>query len=592
MHDTARPLRNCGPGWRKGDEMVEINDEELERRLKAIRLETSPDLDARVMELGMQPVPRSRRRVVTVVARLAVAAAAVCMVVVLAWWLLSRSEVMPSAYAQLMEVVENSQKAEWVHMRGKIEGQEYEAWYSQRPLQIFSKTAGQIVSIDPKTQSSYDSATGILTVQRTKLEVATQLETGGSLFDAMVKQIESAREQAGVEVTEEEQVLAGEPVKVFTIRYQTSEERYTVDPLAKRMVRFENLKRNGTLFAAYDIDYPDTGPADIYALGVPRGARIVDLSPPVAFNELNDKVEAARAGFAHTYYAVVYEVSVRDGFHTPFAVAVVYKKDGRYRVERYSVVKTPDAAESEQLWQKFKDGDVTSLESRLRSWQADEIEIEFYDAARVTTVRTDNEGNLRKHTEQAPPYSQLRLPVESNIWGQSASWVTNLLPYVGKTTRMLPPMETDDGALMGVEHVWQGYGTAIGIDSRPGKMTQHFSPKHDYVCEISEFEEDTQADWQEDKEWLKDVPAGAPHRDRYVHESRKVLEYAQTTQGRWYARIIRKETCYDRAGTGRFEVITLIHVDTERDIPDELFDPNSVTAEMFQAEEAQQPGSE
>jgi len=34
-----------------------------------------------------------------------------------------------------------------------------------------------------------------------------------------------------------------------------------------------------------------------------------------------------------------------------------------------------------------------------------------------------------------------------------------------------------------------------------------------------------------------------------------------------------------------------IHLDTERDIPDELFDPDSVTAEMFQAEKAQ-PGSE
>ena len=33
--------------------------------------------------------------------------------------------------------------------------------------------------------------------------------------------------------------------------------------------------------------------------------------------------------------------------------------------------------------------------------------------------------------------------------------------------------------------------------------------------------------------------------------------------------------------------IWIIHLDTERDIPDELLDPDSVTAEMFQAPKGQ-----
>jgi hypothetical protein len=126
----------------------------------------------------------------------------------------------------------------------------------------------------------------------------------------------------------------------------------------------------------------------------------------------------------------------------------------------------------------------------------------------------------------------------------------------------------------------------------PGRTVQYFNPSRDYVCEESEFEEDTEADWQEDKQWLKDVHATPEARERYVYESRKVLEYAQTADGQWYASKIRNEMCYDRSGAQRLEILTLIYVDTERAIPDELLDPDSVTAEMFQAEEAQQPGSE
>ena len=150
---------------------------------------------------------------------------------------------------------------------------------------------------------------------------------------------------------------------------------------------------------------------------------------------------------------------------------------------------------------------------------------------------------------------------------------------------MLPSKEGRWGMLLGVEHIWQGFSWAGQIYNTPGNDSQYFNPGRDYICEISEFEQDTEADWQEDKDWLKDVPADDRRRDQYSRESRQVLEYAQTPQGQWYARKTQKEICYSRSGAGRSKAITLIHLDTEREIPDELFDPDSITPDMFRTRE-------
>jgi len=95
---------------------------------------------------------------------------------------------------------------------------------------------------------------------------------------------------------------------------------------------------------------------------------------------------------------------------------------------------------------------------------------------------------------------------------------------------MLPSKEGPWGTLLGVEHIWQGYSWAGMISNTPGKSSQYFNPARDYVCEVSEFEEDTQAHWQEDKDWLKDVPADGAQTDSYHYESRNGR--GSGTQGR------------------------------------------------------------
>jgi len=517
-------------------------------------------------------------------AELAGTAAAACLVAIVIWWALSGQGSTRSVYADLAEVVQNSHKAERVHMRGTAFGEELEVWFSVQPLRGLTRIGQRVFAVDLQTQTAYDPDTRTIRIQPTD-EGAGQLAGVSDFFEATMQTINKAREGAGAKIAEQDQQVAGKALKVFTVTYEHGgQERFTVDPAARRVVRFESTKADGTPEAGYEIDYPHEAPADIYALGVPRDARVVDLSPPAGFKDLNRRVEAARDAFGPTYCATVYEASIRHGVHEFMGASVVYKKDGRYRIERYHVTGLEDGDESEQLWQRISEGDMAALEGWLKSRPVSEVE--FYDGSWQTTASLDEEGKLKKRRGSiGRPGVGWRFPVEMNVWGRPSILVTGLLPYVGRTTRMLPPREADSGTLVGVEHVWQGYSMYGQIQNEPGSSSQYFNPARDYVCEISEFEKDTQADWQEDKNWLKDVKGST--RDQYHSERHHVLEYAQTSTGQWYAKKIRKQVCYSRSGAGRFEVIALIYVDTTREIPDELFDPASVNSSaIFQPKSA------
>lgn len=92
---------------------------------------------------------------------------------------------------------------------------------------------------------------------------------------------------------------------------------------------------------------------------------------------------------------------------------------------------------------------------------------------------------------------------------------------------------------------------------------------------------------QEDKDWLKDLEVSRDVKDRRSSQTEEVLEYAQTPQGQWYAKRILR-TYEDNQGA-HSQSLKIIHLDTERDIPDEFLDPDSITPAMFRAREEPAP---
>lgn len=61
----------------------------------------------------------------------------------------------------------------------------------------------------------------------------------------------------------------------------------------------------GVAATTFRFDYPDEGPADVYALGVPRDAELVDRVPKGDLARVIQGVEASRERFPTSYYAIV-----------------------------------------------------------------------------------------------------------------------------------------------------------------------------------------------------------------------------------------------------------------------------------------------
>ena len=99
--------------------------------------------------------------------------------------------------------------------------------------------------------------------------------------------------------------------------------RFRIDPATKRphSVVFQSREGQGTTL----FDYPDHGPADIYELGVPRTAKLVDRTPGEDLNRVLAGLKAGRLRF-DDYQAIM---DMGDGMN----IKRVWRKGRKWRVE-------------------------------------------------------------------------------------------------------------------------------------------------------------------------------------------------------------------------------------------------------------------
>ena len=105
---------------------------------------------------------------------------------------------------------------------------------------------------------------------------------------------------------------------------KTATATVRVDPERKLPVFLQLSAAGETL--RYDFDYPAEGPADIYALGVPRESRVDDQLPSLETSRIARVVEAGRKDL-DGYFAVVYEYLTQ--------ARLVWRKGDKWRVELY-----------------------------------------------------------------------------------------------------------------------------------------------------------------------------------------------------------------------------------------------------------------
>jgi hypothetical protein len=277
------------------------------------------------------------------------------------------------------------------------------------------------------------------------------------------------------------------------------------------------------------VDYPAKGPEDIYAVGVPRDAKIVDKTPSTEVLALVDKIE--RAAEAEPKQMCEYSVELSEKFRQPYppwfgvSVEVRYVKGDFVRRHRYRGIPTKGNEQWLTELQAFReailDGGLKALEAWLAERKPVQILFANTTAGGTTIFALDATGTLERTELSMPPIVTQELARPRR---------RPLLPLGGVTE-------------LASESTGQ-WGKLVGF----GGM--YFNPQRDYLCEKQGAEGD----------------------------GTRVLEYAKTDGGRWYAKLERESTY-----NGRDTTLVINFRDDNRLIEPEKFDETRITSQDLSA---------
>ncbi|HUW20609.1 MAG TPA: hypothetical protein VMW16_15030 [Sedimentisphaerales bacterium] len=515
------------------------------------------------------------------------AAAAIVIAVISGLRFVGGPGIVPSAYAELMQAIENSATGEWIHLstieyeghkdngewtwlESETETWDREKWYSFRPFRTYyvratGETTTEIGLINhaDRRAHSYNPKTNTLTIG---YENAPDPAEGGGA-EEFLKVVLAANTNS--DVIKKAETIEGKDVTVLYDGADHDQCRWVVDPEANRIVQFQKV--------AYDDEkgrmtltiweYPDSGPADIYALGVSRDANVVDLSPPRAILDLVNNATAAEASFPQTFFAIecrllesfdgpvprerhpdgympfqagtrLYDANVQD---TPAVViTVTYRKNYNARRDVYPLwisEYTDPGDYREQLAQLLETIQFDSAES-LEAWTQNRLPsqvIILEQPALQHVFQCEAGGTLKSQCVHYDPRDRAAL-LNVNFWRPP-----NNRYDLDHHCEGLEPQSGPWGELM---------GAAMGDE----KFQCYFNPARDYICER-----------------VYCAPTAAYCQKEWASYAKNVLEYAKTSSGRWYPK--RTHMSWEKES-----YLCVCFVDDRREIDDQLFDKDAVSA--------------
>lgn len=504
----------------------------------------------RALAVGGQGGPRRPRRWTWVIRAMAIGIAA-GVVIAVAGLLLFRDRPVRVDYAELARAIQASGSAPWMHF---VESGGREHWVSFRPYRSFTRSGQGIRAADraANRQFEYEPLRKSLTIRLMGLPSGRDMEAFASVAAFWQRRLGDF-DESGAEVMRETGRVDGRAATLYTVTRKDwparARVRFFADPATGRVIGGEGAAP-GVPGPRVIVDYPESGPADVYTLGVPRDAVVIDRRPPPDAMRIVTAVEAAAKAQPRTFYQVSCEIIEKFASENPpenaISVEVFRGKDGRFRRDFYRIP-WPRPADAEAAAEYLKNlrtlvpiGSLKGLETWLEPRKP--YRIAFADGETGAVVVFSLEGaRLRRRDENHPFVAALpRRPC-------------------------YPLMALDDvtQVLRGVPGAW---GPLVGIENRtpPSLATRWlFNPARDYICERIE--------------WRQGAAESAP-----ATSFAEVLEYRKTPGGAWFPTRMRRV-----AYGGREETLVVTYRDDRRPIDDPTLDPVRVTADTLSADETQ-----
>jgi hypothetical protein len=296
-------------------------------------------------------------------------------------------------------------------------------------------------------------------------------------------------------------------------------------------------------------DYPEHGPADIYALGVPRSARLEDRVPQGDLARVIDGVNRSREKFPKTYLAIV----TKD-FGTGYLPApqFFWRKGDRWRREyRLPVAHTPEERKAIKAL-KFPPAGTDMVawwKATTRGWRVQPVEV--------------CDGNaIYAHVSKTSEPEWKKIHRGAGFVGE----VQSLLPERRGYPHISTSSETMTFELEKAPKAGPSGAVLLTFRSTAPKGRPTSGYVAQYWIDPAKSHLAVRQVWT----WM-DPETGKPKRpgDVWVVDGA-----AQAPNGIWYPTVVRRKGTVDQDGKGTFvDEIWTYSVDFQAEIPDDMFRP-------------------
>ncbi|MBC8355221.1 MAG: hypothetical protein H8E66_24870 [Planctomycetes bacterium] len=515
----------------------------------------------------------------------ATATVAIVLTAIVAWSLRPRTSFADVATAAL--------KLPWIHVTTThSNGESNETWYSPSKGISASRHKGWTEYHDHqlKVYYSYDMKEGVLyrvpessprRMSESMTAILPLLLQDEQLVDAPLERMEflgPLREEMKLVEQTLRRVEDGDRQWLeFDLKVQFREEPmqmlFRVDPDTKlpQLCRFEGRWEGKEMVSEKRFDYPEKGPADVYELGVPETAKLVDRVPS---EDIERILKTIRVG--------------RDRMDNYRAIVITHRPNQKWWLERPLIMyRKGDKFRSDQ---SFSSGEVRSVERPAEDedmtawWQRRANDFNYYPMYLVEPGADDPLAVQTTHFERSfvtdnDGATQVRIDGVKN-WTSQSELGERFPPYWSRRPEFIcrPPMGVPNQHMEPVLEMnpTTGPPDTVLLHVRVSGRRPQAAPDPKDKRKIRQPDAF--------RFWLHPLRDHAitrwemldtdEHGEEIVTSSKVIEKMEKSPQGMWYGSQVRI-TSKNPSG-GESVQLVRIYVDFDAEVPDSLFEPPKV----------------
>jgi hypothetical protein len=462
-----------------------------------------------------------------------------------------------------------------------------ESWVSVNPaLSIDKHSDGKISFAEKDTAktSIYDPKSNTITIEYE--QTSNSQESYSSISDMFRAQIADLKDHFD-QVKYEESILNGQPVTIICLDVNNATEGHGLHSIisiavnpdtylpVQMTIEQSTLRKDKSGKVIILCDYPKNGPRDIYEAGAPRDAKviIVDKRGDPDTIEALKPYKNARENLVSKYILV----STYGDKSKIDEVRVMYIDGKHERSETHYVFKPGDAYY--EMWPVYSAAMGRTFDSLLQ-WSQQNMSgssvINIYDGKYEYVFKKDDNNEWTAKEKEFSPYI--------NPGGELASLGWQI---ISNDTKVIETEFSREHGFLCFEKYTEAEIEDNTLIESAQRQLYYIDPQHDYILIRQERYGHRTIDERPSLDEIDFDPQEVPTEPYYVSE---VVEFVQIDTGQWYPKKIEYSSRgWDQNGVMlplRLTGIRTILLETNREIPADIFDPNKIIPEAGQVQQS------